>query len=379
MAKVKVCFLITSLDYGGAETQLTRIAVRLKQHGWQVTVVSLLPPEAYVGLLEDAGVTVRTLDMRRGALQPAAAGRLLALLRRERPDILTSFMYHANLLGRLTARLAGVPVVISSIRNENFGGPRRDRLMRLTDRLADTTTINSRLAGEAIVRRRVVPAAKLRIVPNGLDVTRYQDSPADRAEAREGLGIAPGAFLWLAVGRLEEQKDYPTLLAALRLLAGSRPDLRVVVAGHGTLQEALETQVRQLGLGNCIRFLGVRNDVPALLAAADALVLCSAWEGLPNIIMEAMAAARPVVATATGGVPELVEEAATGFLVPARSPSALAGAMEALMALPPDARSAMGQTARERIEAQFSLEQVTGEWHGLFTELLQEKRPMLTA
>src|SRR5690606_1580999 len=114
---------------------------------------------------------------RRGVPDPRGLVRLVGLLRRERPSILTSFMYHANLLGRIAGRLSGVPVIVSSIRNENFGGPMRDRIMRLTDRLADVTTINSHLAGQAVVQRGVVPGRKLRVIPNGIDTARFIWTP----------------------------------------------------------------------------------------------------------------------------------------------------------------------------------------------------------
>lgn len=367
----RIVFLTTDLAYGGAETQLVYLATRLSYRGWSVRVVSMIPPEAYVKELEEAGITVESLNMRRGVPDPRALCKLVAILRRERPLVLTSFMYHANLLGRIAGRIGRVPVVISSIRNENFGGPMRDRLMRLSDWLADATTINSHLAGEAVVQRGVVPATKLRIIPNGLDTDRFTWTPEIRVQVRKALGLQEECFLWLAVGRLEQQKDYPNLLAAFARVARERQNVLLYVAGQGSLREDLENQVRSMGMEGRVKFLGLRRDVPRLLAAADGFVLASAWEGLPNVVMEALAASIPVVATRVGGVPELVLDGKSGFTVPPKDPDALAQAMLRLMALPREIRFRMGQTGRAYVEAHYGLENVVNQWEKLFLECLR--------
>jgi glycosyltransferase involved in cell wall biosynthesis len=368
---MNVAFLITSLDFGGAEAQLVRIARMLRQDGWTVSVISMLSPAAYEAELAEAGITVHSLAMTRGAPEPAAVIRLVRLLKREKPDILTSFMYHANLLGRLAARPGGVRIVVSSIRNENFGGPRRDRLLRITDGLARVTTTNSRLAATALLDRGVVPEGKLRVIPNGLDLTNYSWTAPQREKARRETGCLLDSFLWLAVGRLELQKDWPTLLTAFASVAHRQPEAQLRIAGHGSLEAELKAQAQKLGLEAHVQFLGVRNDIPDLLAASDALVLSSAWEGLPNVVLEAMAAGKPVVATQVGGVPELVEAEVTGVLVPPADPAALAAAMLSLMQLPEEARHVLGCAGRQRAAAGFSLERVTGDWQSLFTELLE--------
>lgn len=369
-----IIFLTTGLAYGGAETQLVRLATRLKARGWEVKVVSMLPPQAYVEELEGARIPVETLGMRRGVPDPRALLRLVRILRREQPQVLTSFMYHANVLGRLAGRLAEVPVVVSSIRNENFGGPWRDKVMRLTDSMADVTTINSCLAAEAVVRRGVVPPGRLRVIPNGLEVERYRKNSEARRQARQQLGLEDSDFLWLAVGRLEIQKDYPTLLRAFVRVSSVSPLAQLRIAGQGPLREDLQVLVSNLGIAERVRFLGVRADIPDLLSAADAFVLSSAWEGLPNVVMEALAAGKPVVATRVGGVPELVEEGKSGFLVPPKDPEALARAMLRLMDLSLEERLRMGERGRRHIEENYSLERVVDQWEALYKELLELKR-----
>lgn len=366
-------FLTTGLGYGGAETQLVRLASCLKGRNWEVRVVCMLPADYYAHELQEVGIPVVSLGMRRGVPDPRAVFRLIGILRRERPLILTTFMYHANLLGRLAGHLSGVPVVISSIRNENFGSGLRDRIMRFTDALADMTTSNSYLAGEAVVRRGVVPAEKLRVIPNGIDTALYAWTPDIRIRVREELGIAQNSFLWLSVGRLEEQKDYPNLLVAFGRVARKRPESVLCLVGQGSLRQRMEDLVCRLGLEGRVRFLGLRRDVPRLLAGADGFVLASAWEGLPNAVMEALAASVPVVATRVGGVPELVIEGKSGFMVPPKAPDALADAMLRLMSLPSHARRQMGQFGRSHVEARYGLERVVDQWEALYKELLERK------
>lgn len=373
MERLKVAFLSTGLAYGGAETQLVNLATRLKKRGWDVRVVSMLPPQAFTEELAAAGIPLATLNMRRGVPDPRAIFKLVKILRQWQPAILTSFMFHANLLGRIAGRIAGVPVIISSIRNENFGGPRRDKILRYTDWMGNISTTNSRLAAESLIKRGVVPADKMQVIPNGLVLDRFYIDLKERIKLRQQLGISYNEFLWLAVGRLEEQKDYPTLLDAFRLLILKNSKAQLRIAGKGPLLDVIKQKAVDLGISERVVFLGLRRDIPALLNAADGFVLSSAWEGLPNVIMEAMAAWKPVVATNVGGVPELVEDGVSGYIVPPRDPEALAAAMLKMMSLSEDERKAMGQAGRAHIEANYSLDRVVDQWERLYRDLLHKK------
>ena len=370
---MEIVILTTGLAYGGAETQLVNLATKLKCRGWDVRVVSMLPPQAFVEELKNADIPLATLNMRRGVADPRAVFRLLKILREWKPQILTSFMFHANLLGRIAGRLAGVPIVVSSIRNENFGGSRRDRVLRMTDWMGEISTTNSNLAADKLVKRGVVPRERIRVIPNGLVLDKFTVKNSNRMEFRQQLGITERDFLWLAVGRLEEQKDYSNLLQAFKIIIQDGREAQLRVAGQGPLLENLQRQSINLGIYDRVVFLGLRRDIPSLLDAADGFVLSSAWEGLPNAVMEAMAAAKPVVATCVGGVPELVQEGVNGYIVPPGDSEALTTAMEKMMALPKEKRLEMGEAGRAYIEANYSLEHVVDQWEALYMELLQRK------
>lgn len=354
----RVVLAVNALTTGGAETQLVHLARALRERGDEVRVLAILRSQAFTADLAALGVHVQVLDPP-PPRAPTALAATVRALRRWRPDVIVSFLYQANVLARVAGALAGVPVVVSSIRNEYFGGRLRDLLLRLTDPLAAVTTTNSELAARSLVRRGVVPPGRLRVIPNGVDPAAWAGEPG-ASERRRRAG-----FLWLAAGRLEPQKDYATLLRAIA--RGSTAALWI--AGQGRERKALETLATDLGLGDRVRFLGLRHDIPALLAAADALVLSSAWEGLPNIVLEAMAARRPVVATRVGGTPELVRDGLTGLLVPPRTPAALAAAMTTMERLPAADRLAMGERGHAIVAQRFALPAVAAQWIALLDEV----------
>jgi glycosyltransferase involved in cell wall biosynthesis len=395
----RVVLVTNGLTQAGAETQLMRLAAVLRHHGDEVGLLSILPTEAFTDELAALDIPVAHLRVRSPMRGLSAIQAATQVLRSWRPDIVISFVYQANVLGRLAGRLAGVPVVISSVRNEWFGGRSRELVMRGTDRLSTITTTNSRVAAERLIERRIVPRHRLVVIPNGIDLAPFQHAGAARAATRAELGIADGQFVWLAAGRLEPQKDYPTLLAALAAhsavpagaagaaltapsagtalsapsagasSARSGLDHCLLIAGKGRLRHELEAAAAEMGLGPRVRFLGVRSDIPELIAASDAVVLSSRFEGLPNVVMEAMAGARPVVATRVGGAPELVEDGVSGILVHPGDPDALASAMHKVMAAPKLQRHAMGGRGQSIVSERFGLAAMGESWLRLLERL----------
>ena len=374
MKAKRVVILTSALAYGGAEVQLVRLALALRTRGWVVDIVMMLPSEAFVSELKAQGVGLHSLGMRRGSdVRGGLAGvRGLAgtvtLLRQLRPDLLVSFNFPGNALGRVAGRLAGVPV-ISSIRNEFFGGARRERFMRVTNFVDAATTTNSQLAADSLVRRGVVKRDKLHLTPNGLTEAQFQTYPAEAQHLRQALGVTEDTFLWVAVGRLEPQKAYPNLLGAFKRLGSGDTKVALLIAGQGRLHGDLELLLTSLGLSGQVRLLGLRKDVPVLLSAADAFVLASSWEGLPNVLMEALAAATPAVATRVGGVEELLQ-AGTGYTARPGDPEALAGAMRRMIDHSPEERAAMGKKGQAFVRERYGMERVVDIWEGLFLDLL---------
>jgi len=364
-------FLTTGLAYGGAETQVVRLATRLKLRGWEVSVVSLMPPKAYVEDLEAAGIPVFSLGIRRKLPDPRPVLRLARIIRKWQPDVVHSHMVHANLLARIVRPLAPFPILVCTAHSIDEGGRLREVLYRLTDLFCDLTTQVSQAGLERYVHVGAVPRHKIRYIPNGVDTERFKPNLEDRLKVRKELGV--DGFVWLAVGRFDPQKDYPNMVQAFARVVHKHSNAILLIVGDGPLRETMENMARELGAEKYVKFLGIRRDIPQLMNAADAYVMSSSWEGMPNVLLEASATGLPIVATDVGGNREVVLDGITGFLVPPRNPEALAEAMLRMMDLPEEKRREMGKAARKHVEDNFSLNRVVDMWEALYKELLEQK------
>ncbi|MBW7915546.1 MAG: glycosyltransferase [Trueperaceae bacterium] len=374
---LRIQFVTTSLMLGGAEGQVFLLAAEAKRRGHEVSMVTMRDPEAFEDELRTLGIPLHSLAMRRGVGDPRALVRLARLVRAERPDVVHSHMVHANLLARLTRLLAPMPVQISTAHNLTEGARWREIAYRLTDPLCDLTTNVCHECVERYVASGAAPRGRIRYMANGLDVARFDPRPGRREAKRRELGIDPDTFLWLAVGRLEEQKDYPNMVAAVKHLvedAGcARRRLAVLVAGSGDQRSRLEQQVEAAGLAATVTFLGDRADVPDLMAAADAYLMSSAWEGMPMVLLEAGAARLPAVVTDVGGNDEVVSDGASGYVVPPHDSAALGAAMQRLMSLELPELARFGAELRRHVETTFGLGAVADRWEALYRELLARK------
>ena len=360
------------MGMGGADQQLLSAAEMLRARGWDARIVSLTTLGPMGLQARQRGIPTDSLEMPRGVPDPRGLARLARLLRSWKPDILHSHMVHANLMARMLRLVAPVPVLVSTIHSIQDGGRTRILGYRLTDRLADCTTIVSETAAERYLTLGAVSRERLRVIPNGVDTGRFRPLPEAGARLRRELGLGD-AFAWLAVGRFELAKDYPNMLAAFAAVVARRPDTVLLLVGRGSLQPQTEELVESLGLRERVRFLGVRRDVPELMSAADGYVLSSAWEGMPVVLLEAGAAGIPIVATAVGGNREVVREEETGFVVPPRDPAALAAAMLRLAELPSEQRLRLGERGREHIEERYALPHIIDLWEEMYRDLLARK------
>lgn len=373
-APLRLLLATTSLMGGGAERQVFLLARGLRARGHAVAVVSMLAPENYVPELKALGIPLSDLGMRRGVTDPRALTRLAGVVRRWRPDVVHSHMVHANLLARLVRLLAPVPVEVSTAHNLTEGARWREIAYRLTDPLCTLTTNVCRACVARYVQVGASPERKIRYLPNGLDLSTFGADDAARGRLRRELGVGD-AFVWLAVGRLDVQKDYPTMLRAVAVARDAERPFAVLVAGDGPERGALEAQAEALGLGaGRLHFLGVRRDVPDLMRAADGYLMSSAWEGLPMVLLEAAASGLPAAATAVGGNREVVEPEVNGLLVPPRDPDALAAAMRRVMAMPAAERTAWSDAGRRRVRDSFDIDRIVERWEALYFELRGPRR-----
>jgi glycosyltransferase involved in cell wall biosynthesis len=281
-------------------------------------------------------------------------------------------MFHANLLGRISRKPAGVPILISTIHNMYEGARWRELANRYTAPLSDVTTIISQKSAERMIQVGAISRERLKVIPNGVDTMRYSHSEAARKELRDEFN-AHGSFIWLAVGRFAEAKDHANMIRAYQRARQVKGDSLLLLAGEGSMRKQAEDLTEELGLNGQVKFLGVRNDIPELMSAADAYLMSSSWEGMPLVLLEAASCRLPIAATDVGGNSEVVVEGMTGFLVPPKDPEKLAGAMLRLMSLTETERQAMGLSGRNYVEEHYSLDRITDRWEELYHKLMKKE------
>jgi glycosyltransferase involved in cell wall biosynthesis len=366
---LKVLQLIPTLDRSGAEKQMVLLATGLPGDRFQVEVAALSRLGPLEAELRAAGVPVTPLG-KRFKLDPWALVRLVRFLRARRFDVVQTWIFAANTYGRVAARWARVPVVVTAeMAVDLWKSPRELAIDRFLSRRTDRVVGNSRAVVD-FYRRNGIPDDRLALIPSGIGV---EEPPAvDRAAIRAGFGWTGDAPLLLFAGRLAEQKGVGDLIDAIDLLQHVLPDLRVLIVGDGPLRAQLEATAHAYRLDRIVRFTGHRDDVPRLLAAADLLVLPSLYEGLPNVVLEAMRFSKPVVATAAPGTTEVVVDGTTGLLVPLRHPPALAQAIRTVIEDPALAQR-LGQAGRARVESEFRAGTMIDRFAALYEELARAK------
>jgi glycosyltransferase involved in cell wall biosynthesis len=371
VSALHVAMVIPTLDrIAGAERQVMLLAAGMRRRGWRVTVVVLSGKGGSAAdELREAGVQFLSLGMRKGLADPRGWTRFILWLRRQKPDVVHAHLPHAAWLARWSHLFAPGPVVIDTLHSSSTGGVGRHLGYRLSRGLPDQVTAVSHSVAESHLAIGMVRREAMTVLPNGVDVSKWRPDEKVRAEVRRELGLTD-EFLWIAVGRLDKVKEYPTLLKAM---AAVPAPARLVIAGRGPLLHGLARLSSQLGLSDRVKFLGFDNGVRRWLQAADGFVLASRWEGLPVALLEAAACSLPSVATDVPGSREVVLDGETGTLVPPLDASALAWAMTAMMRTPAEVRRRMGARARQRVVEQFSLASAIDRWEGLYAELLSRK------
>ncbi len=358
---MRLVHIITALDAGGAETFLARLLKRLPPR-IETSVISLAPIGAIGERMRISGVNVSTLGMTRRSLAPGPIFRLRDMLKEAKPDIVQTWMYHADLLGGLAARWAGIPALVWSIRHSNLS-VRHNRLR--TVMIARACAALSRHVPDRILCCANVARLnhvrfgyaddKMEVMPNGFDLSRFKPAPEMRESVRREFGVPDNVFIIAMIGHFLVQKGHRMLIDAAAILRERRPQIHYLLAGQDVddSNAALARWLNERTLQSSVSLLGIREDIPRLLAAVDALVLPSLGEGFPNVVGEAMASAVPCIASNVGDTPFIIGD--TGFIVPPGDAGALANAMDRFLSMPERERQSYGARARQRVVENFEI------------------------
>ena len=369
---LNVLQVIPTLDRSGAEKQMVMLAKGLPRERFRVEVAALTRMGPLEGDLRGAGVPVTGIG-KRHKVDPGALGRLSRLMREGRFDVVQTWIFAANAYGRIAARRAGVPVtMVSEMAVDLWKGRGEIAVDRWLAKGTDAVVGNSKAVVDFYRDKVGVPGDRLELIHSGID--EVEPPEIDREALRGELGLSGGGPVLLFAGRLAAQKRVDVLLNGLDLLQHARPNVQTLIVGDGPLRGRLIELAKGLDLLNTgrVRFLGHREDVPRLLALADLLVLPSAYEGLPNVALEAMRFRKPVVATRAPGTTEVIEDERTGLLVPVGDPAMLARAMMRVIDDPSLARR-LGEGGRERVDREFRLETMIDRYAELYERLARAK------
>ena len=384
--RIRVCHVITRLIVGGAQRNTVFSCALVDRERFDSLLITGSETGPEGDLFEEAEgleVPIVRLPTLVRKVSPARDARALfslrRLLRAHHPDIVHTHSSKAGALGRVAARLERMPSVVHTVHGWSFhgemAGPARAAYVRAeraaarwTDRLVVVTT-NDRVKGLAAGIGR---PEQYTVIRSGIPLDPFLHPAADRAGARRALGLADDAPVVGTVGRLSTQKDPETFVQVERQVLDEVPDARFVIVGDGPLRDATERLATRLGLGDRLHLLGIRPDVPEILRAFDVFVLTSRWEGLPRVVLEAMASGLPVVASSVDGTAEVVRDGVNGLLVGAGDVGGFAAATVKLLQHP-ELRDRLADDGRTAVVREFGLDTMIRRLEELYIDLVQAR------
>jgi glycosyltransferase involved in cell wall biosynthesis len=365
-----IAHVLSSFGQGGQERVAVDLARLQRVAGHEVVAISIAAgPEGPISsAFRAAGVLIETIA-KRPRVDPSLPLRLAAYLLRQRVDVVHTHNPHALIYGAPAAWLAGA-IVVHSKHGMNPDRRRRVWLRRAAAKLVDAYVTVTPMLAKTALEQGDCDSSRLHVVPNGIDVVRFVPSASRRRKIRDELGIPDDAWVVGTVGRLAPEKDHALLVDAMApLLAAGR---RLVIVGDGAECEALRARIERLPGREYVHMLGERKDVESILAALDAFALTSRTEGLPLVLLEAMAAGVPVVSTAVGGIPDLVEDGVTGFLVPAFERAPLTDRLASLSTNGSLSRR-VGTAGRREVLQRHAVDRMAKEYGALYESTLLKR------
>jgi glycosyltransferase involved in cell wall biosynthesis len=370
----RVFHLIDSFNVGGTESQAVELARRLPATGYEVTVGCLKREGPLEDRLRGTGIAIREFRSRSGIDSPSGLRQLLRMSWLLRSfDIVHTHDLWSNLIGVPAARLAGVPAIISSRRDlshfEWYQGKRRVWLKWIQN-LGGAVVTNAVPIRDALLREDRFDPRKVHVIHNGVDIAKFRSERNDRLRLFPDAG--QGKLVVLVGNMHTDVKGHPWLIASAPAVLREFPDAQFILVGDGEQRSSFEKQAQDLGVIRNFRFLGRRSDIPEILASCDIAVLPSRAEGLPNAVLEYMAAGLPVIVSRVGGNPELVQDGVRGIVVASKDSAALSAALLKLLAEPSLARR-LAQAGHEFAVRNFSFERLAQEVDALYTDLLSDK------
>lgn len=373
---MKILFIITDLAVGGAEMMLLKLLERIDRRQFDPHVISLIADGHIRPKIEALGIPVTSVGMHAESYDLRPVFRLVKLIKECNPDVVQTWMYHADLLGGIAARLAGVKKVVWAIRHSNLSKDVNKSRTLLVARTCARVSgfVPYRILCCSVMARKVhadlgYADERFVVIPNGFDLKRFGPDPSARGSIRSELGLQADTPLVGLVGRYDPQKNHLGFVQAAALVHRARPDVHFVLAGTNVdaSNQKLVSAIQQAGLGSVMHLLGRRDDVPTLMASFDVLASSSAGEAFPNVLGEAMASSVPCVVTDVGDSADIVGP--TGRVVTAGDMPALADRLLEVLSLPPDQYRVLADGARARVAERYEIGHVIALYQDFYRSL----------
>jgi len=354
---------------------LYKLLSRIDRTFFKPSIISLTDIGPVGARIVNGGIPVKAMGMRRGMPDPAGLIRLVGSLKTQRPDLVQTWMYHADLIGGLAARVSGGIPVIWNIRHVDLDSRRNKQTTIWTAKVCAklSSSLAQKIVTNSATSRRVhamlgYADKTMVVIPNGFDTDHFKPNPDARKSIRHELGIPQDTILIGFIARFHPQKDHRNFITAASLLAERTKDIRFLLCGDGINwgNPLLCQWIGEAGLQDYFLLLGRRNDIPLVTAALDIATSASAGEGFSNVIGEAMSCGVPSVVTDVGDSALLVGE--TGIVVPPHDPASLAAAWNEMIVMGTDGRLARGEKARQRVLKLFSLHAIVKQYEDLYQQ-----------
>ena len=367
--RLRIAYVIKEMVMGGSQTHLVQVLRLLDRQRFEPRLYCLTGQGPLIDAVRALDVPVVTTTPGLSFKGPSLLMRCAALaqaLRRDRIDVVHSYLLRANLVGSVGARLARVPVVLCSKRGCHWRKGFELISAKIGNTLANRITVNAEAVREFVHDNEGCPREKMVVIPSGVDTDRFQPLPPADFKAR--LGLPASRLVVGVVTRMRVRKGVEEFIRAIARVRETHAETHGVIVGEVSLDDGLQALVRALGLDAHLTLLGRRSDMPEVLSALDVFVLSSHDEGMSNAILEAMAMEKPVVATDVGGTGEVVRHGQSGLLVPPKDPEPLAVAIRDMLAQPSRARE-MGRVGRRIVEDGFSAHAMVRQMERLYLDL----------
>jgi glycosyltransferase involved in cell wall biosynthesis len=362
--KIKIAQLITGLNTGGAEMVVKDLALNIDKEKFEILVISILPIAQIGEDIKKSGAKVLSLNAS-FKYNPIIAWRLFKILKKEKPDILNTHLFHADLMGRIIGKLSKIPKIISTFHSIDIGNKKREFLIKLIKKKSNQDIAVSKMVANEAIKRKITSNSKIKIIYNSINLIKFPYK--NKQEIRKNLKLNQDINLFVSVGRLHKQKGYKYLIKAVKEI---KKDSLFIILGEGSERNFLEKEIKNKGLENKIILKGNVSNVNDYLQAADFFLMPSLWEGFSVSLLEAAATKKIIIATKVGGAPEIIENKTNGFLVEPANVEELVEKINYVLSLSDEDKEKIGQLARETVKGKFYLKKMIKEYEDLYLKIL---------